>query len=111
MTSGHSLPRSVRSTNKPLSARSRRSFAPSKSISNPAPREGKHMPIEHFNVGRPRPVALDLGNSDIRLRLLELDDWARLTQTGFTQLVDSADQTHLLAPDDVRHRVVAVRAR
>ena len=69
------------------------------------------MSTEYFNLGRPQPVALDLTDSGIRLRLLELSEWARLTQAGFVQLVDSADQTHWLAPDDVRQLAAAARAK
>jgi hypothetical protein len=67
--------------------------------------------IQHFNVGRPQPIALDLDDSDKRLRLLELESWAQFTHKSFARLTDSASVNHLLAPDDIRQLVAAVRAK
>jgi hypothetical protein len=77
------------------------------------PQTGKEtfMTLEYFNVGRANPVALDLDDSDKRLRLLELESWSQFIQKGFARLVDSASASYLLAPDDVRQLVAAVRAK
>jgi hypothetical protein len=69
------------------------------------------MTIESFNNGRHDPVTLDLDESEIRLRLLELESWARFNHPGFTRLVDSASESHLLSPDDICQLVAEVRAK
>jgi hypothetical protein len=66
--------------------------------------------IQHFNTGRADPVALDLDDSDKRIRLLELESWAQFTHKGFARLIDSVSQSHFLAPENVRQLVAAVRA-
>jgi hypothetical protein len=69
------------------------------------------MTLLHFDIGDSAAVAIDLNDSDLRLRILELSEWSKFTQSGLAKFRDSAGTTRALAPDHVRNLVAQVRAR
>ena len=56
-------------------------------------------------------VTLDLGDIEVRLRLLELSDWSRIDGRGLVRFTDSAGAMHTLTKPEATNVLAAARRR